>query len=71
MWILSTDFSDFTPLDGTITFTDSGILCVNISIVTMDAFENFEKFSVVLTTLDDRIKIKRRYATVYIVEDGG
>ena len=44
---------------------------MNISIVTGDALENVEKFSVVLSTRDERLEIKRYYATVYIVEDGG
>ena len=44
---------------------------MNIGIVTGDALEDVEKFSVVLTTQDERLEIKQYYATVYIIEDGG
>ncbi|CAI8042440.1 hypothetical protein GBAR_LOCUS23568, partial [Geodia barretti] len=62
--------ADFYPLSESLTFHDGGRQCVNISIVTGDALENVEKFSVVLSTRDERLEIKRYYATVYIVEDG-
>ena len=54
-----------------ITFSESGRQCVTVGIVTEDAFENPEKFSVVLSTLDERIEVKRNFATVYILQHGG
>ena len=62
--------ADFDPLSENLIFHEGGRQCVNISIVTEDALENVEKFSVVLSTLDERLEKKRYYATVYIVEDG-
>ena len=63
--------ADFTPLNERLTFHKSGRLCVNVTIVTGDAFENPEKFSVVLYARDERIKVKSFFASVYIIEDGG
>lgn len=63
--------ADFYPLSESLTFHESGSQCVTVSIVTGDSLENSEKFSVVLSTRDERIEIKRYYASVYIIDDGG
>ena len=44
---------------------------MNVSIVTGDALENHEKFSVILSTRDDRIEVKSYFASVNVIEDGG
>ena len=53
---LSTLAADFTPLSESLTFSKGGRQCVNIGIVTGDALEDVEKFSVVLTTQDERLR---------------
>ena len=63
--------ADFDPLSESLTFHQSRRECVNVGIVTGDSLEDVEKFSLVLSTQDERIEIKHYYATVYIIEDDG
>lgn len=67
---LNTFFStadlDFIPLREALTFHASGVLCANVTILMGDSAEDLEKFSVVLTTHDDRIEVKEYWVPIYI-----
>ena len=44
---------------------------MRVVIITGDVVEDTEKFSVVLSTQDKRVDIKRYYASINIVENDG
>ena len=60
---------DFEPLRAIVEFTERGVKCVDISLVTGDAIEHLEKFSVALTTQEDCLEVKKYFVPVYIVDD--
>lgn len=66
--ILSLAIRDFIPLRETLEFSNGGVQCVNVSIVTGNRVENLEKFTVVLTSHDERLEVKEYYIPVYITD---
>ena len=60
--------ADFVPLIETLVFHDSGVLCTNVTLVTGDSAEDVEKFSVALTSQDERLAVKEYYVPVYIID---
>ena len=66
MCILHLENRDFIPLRETVVFTEAGVKCVNVSIVTGNVVEYDEHFTVVLTSHDDRLEVKEYYIPVYI-----
>ena len=48
-----------------------GELCANVTLVTGDSAEDVEKFSVALSSQDERLEVKVYYVPVYIVDSGG
>ena len=65
---LSTAVLDHTPTKEIVVFEESGTMCVNISISQMDTAEDTESFSVVLTSLDERVEVKQHWVPVTIID---
>lgn len=63
--------ADFYPLIETLVFHDPGVLCANVTLVTGDSAEDIEKFSVALTSQDERLDVKEYYVPVYIIDSDG
>ena len=63
--------NDFVPLIETLVFHDSGELCANVTLVMGDSAEDIEKFSVALTSQDERLEVKEYYVPVYIIDSDG
>ena len=59
---------DFIPLRETLVFVDGGVMCVNVTLVTGSRVESLEKFTVVLTSHDERLEVKEYYIPVYITD---
>ncbi len=65
------DFSFETGMGSiTLTFTEAGEKCVNVSIATDNLLETTEQFSVVMSSRDDRVKLGNRISRIYIVDSG-
>ena len=62
---------DFGALADRLVFHDAGIMCTNITIVMRDIVEDSESFTVVLTTRDDRVRVKQYYVPVTIIDEAG
>ncbi len=52
-----------------LTFTEAGEKCVNVSIVTDNLLETSEHFSVVMGSRDDRVKLNNRISRIDIIDD--
>ena len=52
-------------------FHEPGELCVNVTIVEGDSAEDVEKFTVALTTQDERLEVKEYFVPVYIIDSNG
>ena len=52
-------------------FHNPGELCANVTLVTGDSAEDVEKFSVALSSQDERLEVKVYYVPVYIVDSDG
>ena len=71
--IIFIEFSDYIDGDQTILFTEAGQECVNITIVQDDVFENTERFTVILNSVDKAAHINEmlRMAVINILNSGG
>ncbi len=74
LFFLCADDDDFSFKTGmgsiTLTFTEAGEQCVNISITIDNLLETSEHFSVVMGSRDDRVKLKNRISRIYIIDSG-
>ncbi len=72
--VLCADDDDFSFETGmgsiTLTFTEAGKQCVNVSIAMDNFLETSEHFSVVMSSRDDRVKLGNRISRIYIVDSG-
>ena len=59
---------DHTATREIVVFDESRRMCVNISISQMDTSEDTESFSVVLTSLDERVEVKQHWVPVTIID---
>ena len=59
---------DYTPVKEIFVIEESGVICGNISITQMDAAEDTESFSVVLTSLDERVEVKQHWVPITIID---
>ena len=66
--VISTAVSDYTPVKDILMIEESGVMCGNISITQTDTAEDTESFSVVLTSLDERVEVKQHWVPVTIID---
>ncbi len=65
------DFSFDTGMGSiTLTFTEAGEQCINISIEMDNLLESSEHFSVVMGSRDDRVKLNNSISQIYIIDSG-
>ncbi len=65
------DFSFDTGMGSiTLTFTEAGEQCINISIKIDNLLETSEHFSVVMGSRDDRVKLNNSISRIYIIDSG-
>ena len=65
------DFSFDTGMGSiTLTFTEAGEQCINISIEMDNLLETSEHFSVVMASRDDRVKLNNSISRIYIIDSG-